>query len=274
MKPLEDSVLVRLDHGMDEIRPRSRRARRALGALALAWLALAVLGATPPRRAAPAAARAPRPVSGGRLGGFADSGAYVRFYRNEIWGTISVTWSRDGRLESRTLRGRPAARADRVRIEPDSSGEWRRVWLGVSRDSALLERFGSRVALHADGRVDTLELAPGTMLDGTPALLSQVPRVYDRVRGGVQKIPVLILPMHQAQATVARLGTATRSIAGRPQRFERWRYEVPGSRYVLWTDGLGRVCLANDSTEHFGFVRAGYEALLGPGARVPATPMR
>lgn len=269
MKPSEDSVWVRVDQPVDEIRPRRRRVRRTLGALALACLVASALGATPRPTA-----RAPRPVPGGRLGGFADSGAYVRFHKNEIWGTIGFTWSRSGAIESRTLRGRPAARGDLIRIQSDASGEWQRVWVGVSRDSALLERFGSRAALHAEGRVDTLQLAPGTMLDGTPALLSQVPRVYDRARGGVQTIPVLILPMHQVQGTVARLGTATRSIGGRRQRFERWRYEVPGSRYVLWTDGLGRVCLANDSTEHFGFVRSGYEVLLGTGALAPATPMR
>jgi hypothetical protein len=256
--------------------------RRTLALVALAWLAASLAGVSAPAAAGSGASRArgtasrrpagPAPVPGGRLGGFADSGAFLRFYHEQTWGTVGFTWRPDGSLESRTLRGRPATRADLIRIEPDAGGEWTRVWLGVSRDSAIVERFGSRAVLRAEGRVDTLELEPGTLLDGTPALLSQVPRAYDRSRGGVQRMPVLILPMHQVQGTVARLGTATRTVGGRSQRFERWRYEVPGSRYILWTDGKGRVCYADDSTEAFGFVRVGFEALRGPRAKEPAAP--
>ena len=254
--------------------------RRGL-ALALLACLVATLAGTPARLASgatPARAASTRrltnaaPVPGGHLGGFADSGAFLRFHREQTWGTVGFTWRPDGSLESRTLRGRPATRGDRIRIESDAGGEWARVWLGLSRDSAIVERIGSRAVLRAEGRVDTLELEPGTLLDGTPALLSQVPRAYDRSRGGVQRMPVLILPMHQVQATVARLGTATRTVGGRRQRFERWRYEVPGSRYVLWTDRAGRVCYADDSTESFGFVRVGFEALRRIRPKEPAAP--
>lgn len=269
MKPLEDSVLV---HGHQEPH-ENRRTLAALALTALVGGALATLAATP-IAATPAPGAATRPVRAHHLGGFSDSATFVRFHENEVWGTIGFTWRPDGHVESRTLRGRPAARADLIRIEPDANGDWSVVWIGVSRDSAWLERLGSRAALHAEGRVDTLDLGEGVMLDGTPGLLAQVPRVYDRGRGGVQRIPVLVLPMHQSRATVARLGSTRRSVAGRSQTFERWRYEAPGVRYQLWTDRLGRVCLANDSTERFGFVRQGYEALLGAKALTPAPPMR
>jgi len=255
---------------------------RPVQALALlAWLAATLAGpsaraaaggASPARGTSSRHPDGPAPVPGGHLGGFADSGAFLRFYHDQTWGTVGFWWRPDGRLESRTLRGRPSTRGDLIRIESDAGGEWTRVWLGLRRDSALVERIGSRAVLRAEGRVDTLELEPGTLLDGTPALLSQVPRAYDRSRGGVQRMPVLILPMHQVQGTVARLGTATRTVGGRSQRFERWRYEVPGSRSILWTDGQGRVCYADDSTEAFGFVRVGFEALRGTRSKEPAAP--
>lgn len=248
---------------------RTLFARGLLLALLIATAAWTLGAAAPAPARRPATTRR-RPVAhparparaaAEHFGGFSDSGVFVRYFKDQVWGMMAFRWQPDGTIETRTARGRPAAGIDEMRLTPDASGAWKTVRVQVGRDSAFLERVGTVAVLRAERRVDTLRLDPGTVLSGTPALLAQMPRAYSRSKRGEQKIPVLVVPMHQGIATVALLDTVSRTWKGGGGRLERWRCEMPGAHYVLWTDSLGRVCLADDAFEHFGFVRAGYEAL-------------
>ena len=244
---------------------------KCMRSLAAAALVLLAAFKTDASAAAPASLPPPSAAPADTLSGsvfsmnvFEDAGVFAVYVNEERVVRIETTWRPGGALTSDyvvSLAGQTLSGS--MDVEVDSAGLWTRIAIASSRGEATVARDGLTATVSTEGQTRTVELRPGSVLfeNNTPALMSHAVAAYDQRAGGLQKIPVFIVPAILAEAALERLETAERFVAGGPETFTIYRYGLPGVDIMLWVDGAGRVCLADVPAQRAAFVRAGYEVL-------------
>jgi len=198
-----------------------------------------------------------------------DTDRFVVYANEEPVVRIDTRWLSGGALSNDytvTFSGQTLSVS--MTVETDSSGLWTKILLASSRGDVTVVRDGLTATISGRGDARTVELKPGTVLfeNYTPVLMSQAVAAYDGDRGGVQTIPVFIVPAAAMDATLERIDTEERFVGGRLETFAVYRYGLPGVDVVVWIDAAGRVCLADVPAQRAAYVRGGYESLRLPPA--------
>ncbi len=200
------------------------------------------------------------------LAGFSDSGNFDLYLNEESIGRIECTWRPDGSLQTvstLSLGGQSITR--KLELTPDEEGRWRTINMDALLGKLTLERDGTvaRRSMAGEDEIVTLKMKPGTILweNMTPILVSHAVLNYNQETGGTQTFPLFIVPKVVMEASLERLDTVTRAIAGRDVRFARYKYALPGVDVTVWMDGHNRVCLVDVPAQHAAYVREGYESL-------------
>lgn len=173
-------------------------------------------------------------------------------------------WKADGAFQSDyTLEAGGQSVRTKLEINVDGDGFWNRLVLEHPLVRIYGSNRGDHVRLRRGRRIETAELAHGTVLfaNNTPALMSHAVSAYDPNAGGKQTFPVFIVPDVVMEASLERLDEVEKKIDGRPMTFTLYRYSLPGNDVTVWVDGERRVCYADIPAQHAAHVRDGFEAL-------------
>jgi len=199
-----------------------------------------------------------------------DTGSFGLYVNEERVAVINSEWKAGGAFAESimvSLGGQSLSAS--MRIEVDENGLWKTITMESPRGNALVTRDSMQASIKAEGRVQTVNLRPGTVLfeNSSPALMSQAVFAYDQAKGGRQMFPVFIIPAVVMDLSLERLETIERFIGGEPQTFTVYRYGLPGVDLTIWMDEANRMCLGDVPAQHAAYVREGYEALrLRPAA--------
>jgi putative CocE/NonD family hydrolase len=236
--------------------------RLTVGTLA-ALLALVASAPAQDPPAKPAALPAP-------LSGFKDEGVFRIYQKETQIATITFKWQADGGFENKCTLSIAGQSADfATKITPDKDGRWVTIRQETPRGPITVERSGDVAKYTFQDKVETVKLKPDCSLfeNFSPALSTQLVRLYDQAKGGSQKFPVLIVPRTVVNVTLERQDPVERSIRGRDVKFARYRYGLPGVDITLWVDPDGKLVLADVPAQHAAYVREGYDIL----TQVPET---
>jgi putative CocE/NonD family hydrolase len=218
----------------------------------------------------PATMPAALPVT---LAGYSDEGTFFIFKNEERLVTLEFTWKAEGTFENKsTIEMGGQTVTQRLQVEPDNDGRWKKITQDTPLGPLTLERDGSVATRKLNERVDTINMKPETVLfeNMSPALMSLAVRHYDQAKGGKQTFPIFIVPIGVFDAALERLDRVTRSIDGREVMFTRYTYGAPGVDLTVWVDDKDRVCLAEVPAQHAAYVRKGFEALRAAPATTTA----
>jgi len=198
------------------------------------------------------------------LNGLQDVGKFTIYVNEEPVATIDSDWKAGGAfVESITVSLGGQSFSATVKIDVDDGGLWKTIAIESPRGAALIARDSMTASITAQERVQTVELRPGTVLfeNSSPALMSQAVLAYDRQRGGIQTMPVFIVPSVVMDASIERLEIVERFVMGEPRTFTVYRYGLPGVDLIIWMDEDNRLCLGDVPAQRAAYVRQGYEAL-------------
>jgi len=242
----------------------SARDRARLATLALALLPLAALPtfAAPPQEAEPT----PDEVRPAPLSGAADEDEFTLYLNEEPIMQMSHEWREDGTYVGETtmsLGGQTVETS--LLVETDDEGYWTRLHYTATGMVFELTREGGRASVAVDEEEpQEIELKAGMVLygDDQPALLRQAVEAYDQEKGGDQPIDVLIIPGVPFEATLERLDTTERGVAGRHLEITRYRCDFSAVDLFISADQDDRVLLIDVPAQHATYVRSGFESLL------------
>jgi hypothetical protein len=198
------------------------------------------------------------------LNALQDIGKFTIYVNEEAVATIDSDWKAGGTFDERiTVSLGGQSFSSTMRIEVDAEGLWKTITMDSPRGSVLVTRDGMTASIKAQGRVQTVELRPGTVLfeNSSPALMSQAVLSYDQAKGGAQTFPLFIVPSVVMDASLERLETVERFVMGEPRVFTVYRYALPGVDLIVWMDEDNRLCLGDVPAQRAAYVREGYEAL-------------
>lgn len=242
-----------------------------LRSLGLLFLAAALSSTTaafgsPARAAGRSAVAAADSIAQGvfPLSGLQDIGKFAIYVNEEPLVTISSNWSAGGAFDEQikvAVGGQSYVAT--IKIEVDGKGLWKTITIESPQGNALVTREGMKASIKSNGKTQTLDLEPGTVLfeNMSPAFISQAVRAYDQKKGGKQTFPVFIVPSIVMNSSLERLETVERFINGEPQAFTLYRYGLPGVDVTAWIDKDGKLCLADVPAQRAAYVREGYEPL-------------
>lgn len=201
------------------------------------------------------------------MAGLADEGTY-RFYLNEeVLVTQEFTWNASGAYEGRyTIAMAGQSVSTKMRIEADDDGIWARIEMDTPQGLVTVVREDSIARTTHEKETTTTQLRNGTLLfeNFNPPLMNAVVRAYDPARGGKQTIPLFIVPAIVLDATVEKLDSVERSVAGKDLTLDRYLFAIPGVDVFLFVDDGGRVVFGDVPSQHGAYVREGYEVLMKP----------
>ncbi|MEW6070986.1 MAG: CocE/NonD family hydrolase [Planctomycetota bacterium] len=261
--------------------PEAPARRRFLRPLALAF---ATAGALAPGRAvaqepAPPAAEAVRCAS---LAGIAEEGRFTLYLAEEPLVQIEHHWRPDGTFDGRaefSMAGQQIVMT--VRVESGADGQWTRIESRTPQYEGVIFREGNEgvVALGENEGVVALgkkeperhPLVAGMVLfdNYQPALVRVAVAAYDAKAGGAQVFPALIVPGARLDATLERLETVERTVAGSDLAVGRYRFSFPSVDMFVWAAEDGRVLAIDVPAQHASYVREGFESLLAPAETDP-----
>jgi putative CocE/NonD family hydrolase len=207
----------------------------------------------------------PAPVLPAKLSGFSDSGVFHLYVNEEPLVKSTFLWKEDGSFESKAVLEFGGQKLEMyTKITPDKDGRWIKIE-GVSRSLVkfLLEREGDKVKQTLEKKTKTFALKAGAVLfeDFTPALMTQSVRAYDHVKGGKQKLSMVVIPVALIEPTLERKDQVERSAAGKDLKLTRYLLALPGVEVTIWADSTGKVYLGDVPSQNAAYVREGYESL-------------
>lgn len=201
------------------------------------------------------------------LAGYADEGTY-RFYLNEeVLVTQEFMWDAAGSYKgSYTLSMAGQTVSTTMRIDPGADGVWSRIEMETPQGLVTVVREDSVARTTHGQETTTTRLRDGTLLfeNFNPPLMNAVVRAYDAAAGGKQTVPLFIVPAIVLDATIERLDSVERSIAGKDLKLDRYQFGIPGVDLFLFVDDQGRVVFGDVPSQHGAYVRDGYEAMMKP----------
>jgi hypothetical protein len=198
------------------------------------------------------------------LSGFQDQATFLLFLNEERIGTMQSNWQSDGHFEARatlSLAGQSVETS--LKITPDAEGRWKEIVSQSALGVMTITREGASARRTFKDKTTTFETRSGVVLfdNNSPALISQAVRQYDRIKGGAQKFPLLIVSGLGVNATLEAKEKVERSIGGRDLVLTKFVYGLPGVDLYVWVDDTGKLYLADAPAQKAAFVREGYEAL-------------
>jgi putative CocE/NonD family hydrolase len=206
----------------------------------------------------------PADVLPAKLSGFSDSGAFDVYQIEDRLAHIDFTWQDDGTFENKGVLEFAGQKLDvQIRITPDKDGRWAKIE-GTSRAGKFtMEREADKVKRTLGEKTKTFDLKPGAVLFDSfaPALMTQVVRAYDVVKGGKQTLPLVAIPETQLDVTLERQDQVERSAAGKDLKLTRYRLSLANVDITIWADAAGKVYLAEIPSQQAAYVREGFESL-------------
>ena len=209
--------------------------------------------------AALAALAQPAPLSG-----FKDEGVFFLYLNEDRIATMKFQWQADGSFENQaTISMAGQSVTTTYSIVPDKEGRWVNITSKGPQGPVITVREGEVARRTFKEKTETVNIKPASRLFGnySPALMSQAVRLYDRVKGGKQSFPLVIIPGVMMEASLEYKDTVERSLGGKDLRFFRYLYGLPGVDVTVWVDADGRLYLGDVPAQHAAYVREGYEIL-------------
>lgn len=214
-----------------------------------------------PTTAQPKGAAGPAP-----LDGMAEEGRFVVYLQDTPIATIDHVWKTDGSYHAKAdMRYAGQSMPQSLAIEVDDAGGWSRIEAGSRNHPATLVRDGLRVEVTGAKGAESLEIAPGTVFlpsseNFNPALLRHVLRRYDDGAGGTQMVPAVMPGSLRSELRLTREPDASRRLGGREVTLARWRIEIGGVPFSVWSEADERVVMVQAPA--VVLVREGYEPLM------------
>jgi putative CocE/NonD family hydrolase len=198
------------------------------------------------------------------LTGFDDDANFSLYVNEEPIVHSHCVWQRDGTFSSDyTIAMGGQSFESSMDIVSDKDGYWTRISMTTPQGDVEVERDGFTATITTPKEVSTVTLRPRTVLfeNMSPSLISQAILAYDQAAGGKQTFPIFIVPAIVLDASLERLGTEDRMVAGDFRQFTLYRYGLPGVDVTVWVDDADRVCFGDVPAQHAAYVREGYDAL-------------
>lgn len=200
-----------------------------------------------------------------KLSGFSDQGEFRLYVNEDPLMTTTFEWRTDGSIDEEVTLSMAGQKVETsMKFFVDADGRMARMTAQTPQGPQTFERDGTALRFTFKEKTSTLTIRPETILfeNGSPQLISQAIRHYDRTKGGVQTFPLLIIngPIIK-DATLERLETSERSVGGKDLSFTKYKYGLPGVDLFVLADGEGKVFLAEVPAQRAAYVRTGYEAL-------------
>jgi putative CocE/NonD family hydrolase len=195
---------------------------------------------------------------------FEDQGDFVLYVNEEVIVNSECHWEASGHFTSAyTLSAGGQSIASSMEIQADDQGQWTSISMETPQGPVRIAREGALARITTEKEVQTVELRPSTLLfeNFSPSLMSLAVLAYDQAAGGAQTFPIFIIPAVVLDASIERLETVERTVAGRTQTFTLYRYGLPGVDVTIWTDEAHRVCYGDVPAQHAAYVREGYDVL-------------
>jgi len=198
------------------------------------------------------------------LAGFEDQATFFLIVNEERLGVMQSNWKPDGHFESHTtitLAGQSIQAS--TKIVPDADGRWTQITMEAPTGAVNITRDGSSVRRTIKEKTTTWETRDGLLLfeNNAPALMSQALRQYDRIKGGVQSFPLIILPGVPVDLKLEAKESSERSVGGKDLSLTKFIYSLPGVDIIVWADSAGKLYLGEVPAQKAAFVREGYEML-------------
>jgi putative CocE/NonD family hydrolase len=206
------------------------------------------------------------------LAGFQDEGKFTMIQKETRLGTLRFRWQTDGSYEgTSTLAFAGQSVQASIKITPDKDGRWVAIAIESPRGPMRFERTDGVAKYTFKDKTESINLRPNAGLfdNFSPALMTQMVRLYDVARGGKQKFSVLALAGALLDVTVEKKEPAERTVGGRDVKFSRYLYNLHGTDVTLWLDPAGKLVLADIPSQHAAYVREGYDIL----TKVPETDL-
>ena len=200
------------------------------------------------------------------LPGHGEDGHFTIYVNEEPIVEMDHVWHPDGTFEGQaelSMAGQTIAMD--LSVETDDAGQWTRIESNSPMATVVITREGNEAVIAMKGQsTQRVALQDGMVLfdNYQPALVRLAVEAYDGAAGGVQDIPVFVLPGAVLDVALEHLETATRAVAGRDMEVSRFRFAFPGTDMFLWTDENDRVLAVEVPDQHATFVREGFEGLL------------
>jgi len=208
--------------------------------------------------------QAPQGAPAFPLSGFEDDANFSLYVNEEPVVRSHCVWQRDGTFSSDyTIAMAGQSIESTMNIVSDKDGYWTKISMVTPQGSYEVERDGFTAKITSPKEVTSVELKPRTILfeNMSPSLISQAILAYDQAAGGKQTFPIFIIPAIVLEASLERLGTEERMVAGDFRQFMLYRYGLPGVDVTIWADDQNRVCFGDVPAQHAAYVREGYDAL-------------
>jgi hypothetical protein len=201
------------------------------------------------------AAQAPPPIENkypkgmpAMLAGFEDEARFIVIVADDRIGTMTSSWKKDGNYTATTelmVAGQKITRS--TVINPDADGRWKEIRLTLPTGALTLKRDGMSATREYQGKASTFETRENVTLQDICSMASFAHslRRYDRVQGGEQKFPVLVIGGGGIEVTLALEERKLRTVSGRDVDVLRWKYSVPGGAALVGGQGRddrGVVC--------------------------------
>jgi len=237
-----------------------------IASTAVAFAAAAIMAvflAVSCRAAEPASAAAPDGLTY-PLNVFQDDAHFTLYVNEDPVVRSQSKWMPDGSFSgdySISMAGQTISSS--LAITVDERGYWTAMSIETPQGPVEVVREGGQAKITHAAETETVELRPGTRIfeNFSPSLMSQAVVAYDQAAGGKQIFPLFIIPAVVMDASLERLETVERTVAGRTQNFTLYRYGLPGVDVTIWVDDANRVCFGDVPAQHAAYVRDGYETL-------------
>jgi hypothetical protein len=197
--------------------------------------------------------------------GFQDEASFALMVNEKPMGAVKSSWAADGSFESRSTVTR-SGQATQVttKVFADKDGRWAKVIADTSLTTITVAREGGKIVRTIGNKIASWENRNNAVLldYNSPALLSQVLRMYDRSKGGLQQFPLVEIPpryfpqwlMVEAKETTEQL------VDGHDLSLTRFHCRA-GSDLDIFADTTGKIYLLELPAQNVVFVRKGYESL-------------
>ncbi len=198
------------------------------------------------------------------LAGFEDQGSFLLYVNEDRVATITFHWRPDGSYEGKmtvSMAGQTVTSG--LQITPDAEGRWLKILMESPLGPVNVTREGREGRRTFKDQTTTFQIRENVPVysDLAPALMSHAIRMYDKTKGGQQKLPLFIIPGVGREVTLELKDKVERSVGGRDLAFARFHYGLPGVDTTVWVDEQGKVYLIDVPQQKAMFVREGYDAL-------------
>jgi hypothetical protein len=152
--------------------------------------------------------------------GFQDEAAFSFLVDEQPAGVVESSWATDGSFESHSIVTRSGQTIQiSTKVLPDKDGRWAKIIAGTSLNTTTVARGGTKIVCTIGKNAAVREIGANNLmlLDyNSPALLSQVLRIYDRSKGGVQQFSSIQIPpeFFPNQLTVEAKETTEHTVGG------------------------------------------------------------